>query len=247
MSEIPIIQFERVNFSYNSAPVLIEVSLAIPQGELVYVVGPNGGGKTTLLKLTLGLLKPRTGRIQVFGLPPEKARTRIGYIPQFLQFDPQFPITAFDVVLMGRLKGGRMGSFSPADRDSAWNAMEKLQIADLARIPFAQLSGGQRQRTLIARSLTSSPELLLLDEPTSNIDAHTEDRLMELINELNLQHTIILVSHDINFVSDKVKRVICVNRTVQVHPTSEISGETLRQVYAKDMMLVRHDMHLNDH
>jgi len=245
MSESPIVSFEQVDFSYNSAPILSDVNLSIQAGELVYIVGPNGGGKTTLLKLMLGLLRPKNGIIKVFDLPPEKASSRIGYIPQFILFDPQFPITVLEVALMGRLKNSRIGTYSSADKKCALEALEKLQIADLARRPFAQLSGGQRQRTLIARALVSSPELLLLDEPTANVDAHTEDRLMNLIDELNQKYTVILVSHDVNFVSSKVKRVVCVNKTVQVHPTSEISGEAIRQLYTKNMLLVRHDMRIS--
>ena len=242
MPENIVIEFRDVEFSYNGSSVLHKVNFSVQRGELVYIVGPNGGGKTTLLKLILGLLKPDSGTIRVFEKTPEKSRSRVGYTPQYIQFDTQFPVTVEEVVAMGLLKGGRGRVFRKRSRSAVHDALQRLGIEDLAKKPFSGLSGGQRQRVLIARSLADKPELLLLDEPTSNVDMHTEDRLIELINELNRDHTILLVSHDLNFVSDKVKSVVCVNRAVHVHPTSEISRDAIRKVYEKDLMLIRHDL-----
>lgn len=245
MDDKPVIYFENVNFSYDGVPVLLEVNFSVRERELVYIVGPNGGGKTTLLKLIAGLLKPDTGVIRIFNDTSERSRRRIGYAPQQMHFDPLFPISVLDVVLMGRLGGRAGGRFSEIDRKAALEAMEKLEISDLAHQQFAELSGGQRQRALIARSIASGPELLLLDEPTSNVDPHTEDRLWNLINELNQRLTILLVSHELSFVSRGIKNVLCVNRYVRLHPTSDISGDAVRSLYEKDLRLIRHDLSLS--
>lgn len=246
LPETPVVQFEDVTFSYGALPVLQNVTFSVQQGELTYIVGPNGGGKTTLLRLILGLLKPARGRVRVFGEAPERVRHRIGYTPQHMQFDPQFPVTVRDVVLMGRLNGPAGGPYAEPDRRAALAAMERLEVRDLADRPFSALSTGQRQRALVARSLATEPELLLLDEPTSNVDVHTEDRLLGIIGELTGQYTILLVSHDLSFVSDRIKSVICVNRQVRLHPTSDITGDAVRNIYQREMRLIRHDLCYED-
>ena len=242
MNDNPVILFKDVSFKYAVTPVLQNVSFQVEKGELIYIVGPNGGGKTTLMKLILGLLKPDSGKIKVFGEEPGKVSKRIGYTPQHIQFDPNFPVTVMDIVLMGRLGLSGGGSYSKADREAAKKALRDIEIEKLAETPFSRLSGGQRQRTLIARSLAGEPDLLLLDEPTANVDLHTENRLLELIEKLNNNLTIIMVSHDFSFVSNLVKRVICVDKCVRVHPTDDISGDALRQIYEKDMKIIRHDL-----
>ncbi len=238
----PVITFKDVSFSYDGAPVLVDVNFAVNHRELVYIVGPNGGGKTTLLKLIMGFLKPKTGEISVFGQSPQRARRRLGYVPQAMNFDPQFPITVMEVVLMGRLGTGGGIRFSPSDRRQASAAMEQLGVAELASTQFAELSGGMHQRTLIARALTGDPDMLLLDEPTSNVDPHAEDKLLNLIAELNRRLTVLLVSHEPSFVFHGIRSVLCVNRRVRLHPTSDISVETIKGLYEKDMRLIRHDL-----
>lgn len=236
------VRLEEVTFSYGDSPVLTNVNLEISSGELAYIVGPNGGGKTTLLKLILGLQKPDRGVIEIFSEAAEKSFHRIGYSPQYIHFDPQFPITVLDIVLMGSLINKKFGFFNKKEREAAFEALSRLDITELAEKRFSQLSGGQRQRVLIARSLVNKPELLMLDEPTANVDFHTEDRLMTIIRELSRDHTILLVSHDFNFVSDAASKVVCVNRDVHVHPTSEVTGEALQSIYEKNMKLIRHDL-----
>lgn len=237
----PIIALDDLSFSYNGQHVLEHVDLAIADRDFACMVGPNGGGKTTLLKLVLGLLTPTSGHVRVFGQSPQQARPRMGYMPQHAQVDPHFPASVMDVVLMGRLApGNSWGRFSRADRDGAAEALRLVDLADLRRRPFADLSGGQRQRALIARALAASPELLLLDEPTSNLDVRMEGELYELLQKLNERLTIVLVSHDLGFVSQFVKSVVCVKHTVTVHPTSEVTGEIIQEIYG-DVRLVRHD------
>jgi zinc transport system ATP-binding protein len=244
---VPVIKIEGLSFAYNGEPVLNGVDLRIQEGEFVSVVGPNGGGKSTLLKLVLGLLHPSHGRVRVFGQAPEKARPRIGYMPQHAHHDPRFPATVAEVVRMGRLKRlFPLGPFRRGDRVQALRALGRVGLADLAGRAFSDLSGGQRQRVLIARALASDPDLLLLDEPTSHIDAGAANEFYELMERLNRDHTIVIVSHDIGFVSARVKSVVCVNREVKVHPTCDLTGDLLRDIYGADIRLVRHDHRCSD-
>jgi zinc transport system ATP-binding protein len=237
------ITIEGVSFAYEAAPVLTNVNLTIDEGDFVSIIGPNGGGKTTLLRLMLGLLTPRTGVIRVLGESPEHARSRVGYVPQYFQFDTSFPVTVMDVVLMGRLDRHRsFGHYRGRDRAAADKALRDVEVYDLRDHPFSELSGGQRQRVLIARALASEPRLFLLDEPTTNVDPAVQDELYDLLAVLNQRLTIVMVSHDIGLVSTLVKRVVCVNRTVWVHPTSDLTGETIASLYGSNVSMVRHDL-----
>ncbi len=242
MTEIPVIELEHVSFSYDGFPVLEDINLTVEEHDFLSIVGPNGGGKTTLLKLILGLLKPVNGTVHVFGKNPVKARSRIGYMPQYSSLDPLFPVTVMDVVLMGRLGNGKLlGAYKRTDKKAAAEALRELEVYEMKNRPFSALSGGQRQRVLLARALVSDPELLLLDEPTANVDAVIENELFDLLNRLNEKITIALVTHDLGFVSSYVKRVACVSRRVVVHPTSEITGEMINEIYGRDVQMVRHD------
>ncbi|NIS17906.1 MAG: ABC transporter ATP-binding protein [candidate division Zixibacteria bacterium] len=241
MNNTPAIELRDVDFSYDSEPVLENVNITINQKEFVSIVGPNGGGKTTLLYLILGLMNPDRGEVRVLGKKPEDARTKIGYMPQSLDFDRQFPVTVMDVVLMGRLNSRLGGPYSKEDKNEAMRALQEIGIEDLAKRPFSKLSGGQRQRVLIARTLTCEPEVLLLDEPTANVDPHTESMMHEFLDQMQNRVTMVLVSHDLGFVSRAVKSVICVNRRVVRHPTAEITPEAIKELYKGEMRIVRHD------
>ena len=243
-----VVEFQSVFFAYEQQWVLENASFSIQPGDFASIVGPNGGGKTTMLKLMLGLLTPKAGTVRLFGETPRRTRKQVGYTPQFLQVDYCFPVSVFDVVLMGRLQegGGRTGGwktrYDKADKIAAEEALETMRLADVKNASFRNLSGGQRQRVLIARALCANPELLLLDEPTSNIDPSSEEILFDILGELNKQLTIVLVSHDIGFVSRLVKTVICVNQTVAVHPTSALNGQMIREIYGSEgIQMIRHD------
>jgi len=198
----PVISIENLTFSYDGFPVLEDVNVAVQEREFACIVGPNGGGKTTLLKLMLGLLQPTKGRVRLFGVPPERARTRVGYLPQSYAYDPLFPVRVMDVVLMGRLdRGGLFGPYRRSDREAALEALRQVEMAEFRHRPLAALSGGQRQRVLIARALACEPEVLLLDEPTASLDFTIEGELYELLRRLNERLTVVMVSHDIGFVS----------------------------------------------
>jgi zinc transport system ATP-binding protein len=240
VTDEPIIEIAGLSFAYGNTPVLSGVDLRILRGDFVCIIGPNGGGKTTLLRLILGLLQPAAGTIRVFGRSPAAARRRIGYMPQRAQLDPQFPVRAIDVALMGRLGSGRLGPFRRDDRERAAQALREVGLEAYARRPFAALSGGQRQRVLIARALACDPQLLLLDEPTANLDPMVQDGMTELLHELNHRLTVVLVSHDFGFVARHVKTVVCINRTAEVHTAQAVTGESIRAMYGHDVQMVRH-------
>ena len=234
------IKLNNIFFAYRNRNVLENVNLLIEKGEFASIVGPNGGGKTTLIKLILGLIKPDKGSIQVFGKSPKKARQHMGYMPQYAHLDMDFPASVMDVVLMGRLKKSNLW-FSKKDRLEALNAIDQLGMITDVNTGFNKLSGGQKQRVLIARALCNSPDILLLDEPTANVDHQTEENLFSILKNLNSKMTILLVSHDLGFVSKYVKSVICVNRQVVIHPTTIMNGAIINDIYNGDLKMVRHD------
>jgi zinc transport system ATP-binding protein len=231
---------KNISFAYKQRNILENVDLVIEKGEFASIVGPNGGGKTTLLKLILGLIKPNKGQIRIFGKSPDKVRPQMGYMPQYAHLDMDFPATVMDVVLMGRLKKTTLW-FSKKDKVKALNAIDKIGMTTFINTEFNELSGGQKQRILIARALCSNPDILLLDEPTANVDHQTEENLFSILQKLNLKMTILLVSHDLGFVSKYVKSVICVNRQVVIHPTTLINGAMIKDIYHGDLKMVRHD------
>lgn len=236
-----VIDIKNMSFSFGDHLILDDVSLTIKQKEMVGIVGPNGGGKTTLLRLMLGLLQPSKGTIEILGSSPDQASRRIGYVPQQRIFDPLFPVSVLDVVLMGRIGKSWGGRFSKKDRQAALQALVDVDLIDHKNASFADLSGGQRQRTLIARALASSAELLFFDEPTANVDSFAEGKLYELLSRLNKELTILIVSHDVGFVSKYVSSVVCVNRFVRVHPTSLLDGQSIQDIYKKEVAFIHHD------
>ncbi len=237
MNREVVVSFEGVHFRYNDDTVLEDVNLDIRSGEFVWIVGPNGGGKTTLVKLILGLLRPIRGKVTVFGRAPEAVHHRIGYMAQQVSLDPRFPIDVLGVALMGRQGCGRyFGGYSRGDRRAAIQALEQVGLAQRAGAPFSQLSGGQMRRLFIARALAGQPDLLILDEPMANLDPAVQRNLYELLDELNQHLTVIMVSHDPAFVAGSVERAVCVNRRVQVHPTSEMTEDVLMDLYGQGAM-----------
>ena len=243
MSDTTAISVEGLSFSYDGPPVLRDATFSVARGEFVYVVGPNGGGKTTLLKIMLGLLRAGQGSIRIFGRRPAEVRQRIGYVPQHAVLDLAFPISVRGVVLMGLLgRAWQFGPFRRRDRAKAIEALEQVGLREQADRPFSRLSGGQRQRVLLARALVGDAELLLLDEPTAHVDVVVEKELFELLGRLNGRRTVVMVTHDMGFVAPHVSSVVCVNRHVIVHPTSKISGELIAEMYGADARLIRHDV-----
>lgn len=243
------IEMEGVSFSYGAAPVLERISLQVKEGEFLGIVGPNAGGKSTLLKLVLGLLEPQSGRIRVLGRRPGEARQLIGYVPQYPSFPRDFPITVEQAVLIGRLgmstrhgwlKGLSFGRFNKVDRSATQRALEEVEAADLAGRQIGSLSGGQLQRVLLARTLVADPAILILDEPTANIDQRLESDIFDLLKRLNQRMSILVVSHDIGFVSGYVTRVACINRTLVCHHADAVDGQVIQDLYGENVRMVAH-------
>lgn len=236
-----IINLNNVSFSYSHIPIVRNINLAVYEGEFLGVIGPNAGGKSTLLKLILGLLKPDTGIITVFGNEPDKGRSRIGYVPQYPAFSRDFPINVRDAVLLGRLGETRWyGGYTWEDKEIAINSLKAVGMDNISNQPIDSLSGGQLQRVLIARALISKPDILILDEPTANIDVRAEEDIFALLKQYNNHMTIIIVSHDIGFISGYIDRVACLNQTMLCHTTSEISGKTIEELYGTPVKMIEH-------
>jgi len=209
----PAVVFEDVTFAYNQMPILAGVNLTIDDGVTVGIIGPNGGGKTTLLKLIMGFLQPQCGTVQVLGGRPKDMRRKLAYVPQGLHFDRSFPVSVEEVVLSGRLSRTTWwGRYHTADWAAARKALRKVGLVGLKDQQFGALSGGQRQRTLIARALVSDPKILILDEPTANIDSKAEADVYKILGELKGTMTILMVTHDLGIAVQQVDRVLCVQK-----------------------------------
>ena len=229
----PIVEIRDVMFTYNGQAVLEDVSMDILNGDFIAMIGPNGGGKTTLLKLILGLLEPNKGTIRVAGKSARKSSSCIGYVPQDVHINRNFPITVMDVVLMGKLNPRRRWPQTSAeDRREAMTALDRMQMADFSQKKVGELSGGQRQRVFIARALVTQPGLMLLDEPTASIDTKGQAEFFKLLKELNNDMTILVVSHDLLVISRYVKSVACVNKRLHYHNKAEITGDMLKTMYS---------------
>ncbi|HUV35365.1 MAG TPA: metal ABC transporter ATP-binding protein [Patescibacteria group bacterium] len=236
-----IVELKNVSFSYGAMPVLEDITMTIRRNDFLGIIGPNGGGKTTALRLILGLARPDTGTVTVFGKPPAEGRRTIGYIPQLFEPDLDFPLTVLDIVLMGRL--ARRGLFKRYTRDdtaAALEALERVGMRDRRDRRIGDLSGGERQRVLIARALTTEPQLLLLDEPVSSIDTKWQNSFYSLLKDLNSDMTIVMVTHDIGVLSAYVEQVACLNRRLHYHGSTQEGIRHLADTYECPIELIAH-------
>jgi len=239
-----VIEIEDVQFSYERTVVLKDVNLTLEKGEFLGIIGPNGGGKTTLLKLMLGILKPDRGRIRILGQEPRYASHRVGYVPQSADFNRNFPISAMNVVLMGRLTGSRIGSrrYSREDREKVREIIEKVGMWAYRHSAIGKLSGGQRQRVFIARALATDPEILFLDEPTTSVDPKFQTDLYDFLKKLNENVTIFAITHDIGIVSSYFKSIACVNKHFFFHGGGQITQEMIDMAYHCPVDLIAHGL-----
>ncbi len=247
MDNPSVIECRNVLVRYGSVTVLENVTFSVPERETLCVVGPNGGGKSTLLKVLLGLVGYQKGEVKVLGRDPRTARTRVGYMPQQIQIDPLFPIDVEGIVRMGRLKSSGLGFYSKKDHIATEQSLEEVGLLELRKEPFIRLSGGMKQRALIARALVNDPEILLLDEPTAMVDAHIEAKLLGHLKELHRRMTIVLVSHDAAFVSSLVDEVLCVKKTAVLHPLESVEDDALKRLYGDNVKAVIHGDHCHCH
>lgn len=236
------IECSHLNVWYEDVCALDDVSLIVPEGEYLGIIGPNGGGKSTLLKTILGLLSPTSGTVSVFGRPAHEASRMIGYVPQFSRFDRQFPASVMDVVLMGRLPTRLMPffRFGKDDRSIGAEALRQLDIYDLRDRQIGQLSGGQLQRVLIARALAAQPKILLLDEPTASVDTRSKELIYSLLKELNQTLTVVVVTHDIGVISSHIRTIACLNQRLHYHGETELNERLLGSLYGCPVDMIAH-------
>ncbi len=231
-----------VSVGYGNIKVLDKVNLKVVKGSFTAIIGPNGGGKTTILKLMLGLLEPWSGHVKIFGKEPQYNRQLIGYVPQAVNVSRRFPISVKQVVLQGRLKGGSFffHRYSSEDKKVAEWSLQRLGIKELAERHISQLSAGQWQRVLIARALAVEPLLLLLDEPTNGLDSSASSKVYELLEELNQKMTIIMVTHDTMAITASVHDIACINHRLHYHGEPNLSPELVMQLYGCPVELIAH-------
>jgi manganese/zinc/iron transport system ATP- binding protein len=228
--------------AYHRKPVLWDVDLEVPAGKLIGIVGPNGAGKSTLIKAVLDLLPRASGRVTIFGKSYKESRSRVGYVPQRESVDWDFPVSALDVVAMGRY--GKIGWFRPVTRshkDAAMDALDRVGIANLAHRQISQLSGGQQQRAFLARALVQDADLYLMDEPFAAVDAATETAIVGLLQDLRSRgKTCLVVHHDLQTVREYFDEVILMNMRVVAHGPTEttFTEENLRKTYGGKLTLL---------
>ncbi len=245
----PLVNLQDVWVSYDDRWVLKSIYLTCHAGEILGVVGPNGGGKSTLLKVILGLLTPDKGSVTLFGRKPDKvSRMRVGYLPQISLADRSFPVRVKDVVMMGLYhKMGLFTRFRRAHEEAALSQLDRVGMADHAERQFGVLSGGQQQRVNIARALVADPRLLILDEPSTGVDSVAQDEFYELLARLRDEKglSVIMVSHDIGVITTHADQVACLNRQIHYHgdPTGYLQPEIRDQFLGRDLKVMVHDAH----
>ena len=238
-----VINLENIYVSYGKNYALEDINLQVKELDFIGIIGPNGGGKTTLLKTLLGLIKPLSGEVSIMNLPVNQGRKYIGYVPQILEFDRRFPIVVKDIVKMGRLSKKRIfQSYNQRDEEIVNHCLEQVGMLDLRSRSIGELSGGERQSVYIARALATQPRILLLDEPTANVDTKIQNNIYELLKELNEYMTILIISHDLSAVSSYVKTIACLNRCLHYHQDKLITPQMIEATYKCPIDLIAHGL-----
>jgi zinc transport system ATP-binding protein len=236
-----VISIKHLWAGYDGEPVLEDINLSVKELDFIGLIGPNGGGKTTLLKVLLGLLPPMRGEVRIMGQSAKEGRRTIGYVPQTVEFDRDFPISVWDVARMGRLgKRHLLQRYTSEDDVIIAEALRSMEMLDLRDRPIGELSGGQRQRVYIARALATEPEILLLDEPMASVDPQVSTSAYELLRQLNEHLTILMVTHDMSAISSHVKTVGCLNRWLFYHGGKQLTPDMLEAAYQCPIDLIAH-------
>jgi len=249
--KVPIFDVKNLNFSARGQQILSRISLEIFNGEYIAIIGPNGGGKTTLIRILLGLNKPTSGEVKLYGkkIKDFKEWSKIGYVPQRASLvDENFPATVKDIVKMGRVsKQGLFSRFSEVDKIAVEDAMSKMDVLNLQDKMVGTLSGGQRQRVMIARALSSNPEILILDEPNTGVDMISQKRFYALLSKLNKDEniTIIFITHDVGVIADDIGRLFTINQQVTIcnTPKETLSCDEMSALYG----IETHSIHQHKH
>ena len=236
-----LIEIQEVTASYDTKIVLKDVSLCVWKEDFLGIIGPNGGGKTTLLKIILGLMKPISGEVTFYINGSRVPSLKIGYLPQINPIDHRFPISVYEVVSSGLTsEKPRFKHFTAAQKERIRLMIDRIGLESFAGRAIGELSGGQLQRVLLARALVSCPQLLILDEPNTYVDKRFESQFFELLGEINKDTSIILVSHDVGTLLSLVKNVACVNETLYYHPGTELPDEWLDKTFSCPIEVVKH-------
>ena len=238
----PVIEMDDVSFSYGNEKVLENVNFSLEGGDFFGLIGPNGGGKTTLLLLILGMLEPLHGSVRLLGREPRETRRKAGYIPQEVSSNTSFPISVLDVVLMGlSSRRGMFHHYTRKDKEKALAVIEELHLTGLVDRHIGELSGGQRQKVLLARALVSDPEILFLDEPTASIDSTGQNEIYESLKVLNdAGTTIVLTTHNVGAISTYIKSIACVNRYFHFHPDGKLDEDDLKATFGCPVDIIAH-------
>jgi len=233
------VEINHLSIKFNEQLILNDINFSIEEKDFMAIIGPNGGGKTTLLKVILGILTPDEGKVKVFGKDPKKSKDLMGYLPQRLDFDHDFPINVFETVLMGRYHG-LLKKYSNQDHKAVTQALKDVEMDELKDRQISKLSGGQMQRVFIARAIVRDPKLLIMDEPMASIDPEMQHSFYELMSRLKNKMAIVLVSHDVGAVSTHVDKIACLNQKLYYHGPVEDSAEGLEEVYHCPIELISH-------
>lgn len=237
----PIIQLTDISAAYDGKTVLSHTDLTVYKHDFLGVIGPNGGGKTTLVKIILGLLKPVSGTVRFYANGKETSEITMGYLPQYNSIDKKFPISVYETVLSGLSRQKSLfHRYSKEQHESVKQIISRMGLEGLEKRAIGELSGGQLQRALLGRALVSNPEVVILDEPNTYIDKRFEAKLYSLLEEINKERAIILVSHDIGTVLQNVKAIACVNETLDYHPDTEVPAEWLEAHFGCPIELLGH-------
>lgn len=229
-----IIRLEGISASYDGKKVLDNVTLSIFNKDFLAIIGPNGGGKTTLVKVILGLKKPDCGKISFYnnGMPADKIE--IGYLPQYTSIDKKFPISVFDVVLSGlNAKKPFMRPFTKEQKKQVYDTIERMELSDFTDCTIGALSGGQIQRVLLARAIVSKPDVIILDEPNTYVYTRFKEQMYQMLETANKECAVVVVSHDIAEILHYTKNIACVNRTMHYHSAADMPKEKLEEHFLK--------------
>lgn len=241
MSPNPIIKLEGVFADYGGDDVLQNVNLTVYDHDFLGIIGPNGGGKTTLVKVMLGLKKASRGRVEYYQDGHLADDITIGYLPQYSSIDSKFPISVYDVVLSGlSRKKPFMRPFTRQMHDDVSSTLDEMGLSDFSKRPIGQLSGGQLQRVLLARAVVSKPDVIVLDEPNTYIDQRFQEQMYNMLGDINRKCAVVIVSHDVGSVMQNVKDVACVNRTLHYHSASELTEDDIETYFGCPIELVGH-------